>query len=138
MPHTSKMTVPLWRNLWQLYARQKPTSSFMISLKYFNMTNWSVILAYLLWLLWECLAMHTQSDTLYLQKLPVFTSMGKINFMLFWRYRKESEKSCQKSEKTNVTFVMKLLNWWIDGQTDGRTGNSDFVGNSDLERESSY
>ena len=45
---------------------------------------------------------------------------------------------CQKSEKTNVTFVMKLLNWWIDGQTDGRTGNSDFVGNSDLERESSY
>ena len=91
MPHTSKMTVPLWRNLWQLYARQKPTSSFMISLKYFNMTNWSVILAYLLWLLWEYLAMHTQSDTLYLQKLSVFTSMEKINFMLFWRYRKDMQ-----------------------------------------------
>ena len=65
--------------------------SFMISLKYFNMTNWSVILAYLLWLLWECLAIHTQSDTLYFQKLSVFTSMAKINFMLFWRYRKDMQ-----------------------------------------------
>ena len=73
------------------YMQGKNQLSFMISLKYFNMTNWSVILAYLLWLLWEYLAMHTQSDTLYLQKLSVFTSMEKINFMLFWRYRKDMQ-----------------------------------------------
>ena len=73
------------------YMQGKNQLSFMISLKYFNMTNWSVILAYLLWLLWEYLAMHTQGDTLYLQKLSVFTSMEKINFMLFWRYRKDMQ-----------------------------------------------
>ena len=39
--------------------------------------------------------------------------------------------SCQKSEKTNMPFLRKMLNWRMDGQTDGRkTDNHDFVGPS--------
>ena len=38
---------------------------------------------------------------------------------------------CQKSEKINVPFLRKMLNWQMDGQTDrGKTDNHDFVGPS--------
>ena len=30
-------------------------------------------------------------------------------------------RSCPKSEKTNMPFLWKMLNWQMDGQTDGRT-----------------
>ena len=39
-------------------------------------------------------------------------------------------QSRQKLEKTNMSFLRKMLNWRMDGQTDGRTDRHDFVGPS--------
>ena len=61
--HTPKMIVSIWRNLWCLSSGKKSTSSFTFCLRY------SIDIANLLfWVLWVCLATHTQSDTINLKK----------------------------------------------------------------------
>ena len=35
--------------------------------------------------------------------------------------------SCQKPEKSNEPFLRKILNWWMNRWTDGKTGNGDFL-----------
>ena len=52
------MIASIWRNLRHVFADKKFTSSFTFFLRYCK-----DIVNLLFWVLWECLAMHTQSDT---------------------------------------------------------------------------
>ena len=53
------MIVSVWRNPQRLFAGKKLTSSFTLFLRYCK-----DIVNLLFWVLWACLAMHTQSDTI--------------------------------------------------------------------------
>ena len=55
--HTPKMIVSIWRNLWCLSSGKKSTSSFTYCLR-----DCIDIANVLFWVLWVCLATHTQSD----------------------------------------------------------------------------
>ena len=85
-PHTSKMILSVWRNLWCLSARKKSNSSFKYSLRCCKDTA-----NLLFWALWTCLATHKQSDTINLQETFVFIYKQKINFIhsFFWRHCKD-------------------------------------------------
>ena len=65
------MIVAIWRNLWRLSVGKRPTSSFM-----FSLTCYKNVINLLFWVLWVCLATHTQIDTF------VFICRQKINFIL--------------------------------------------------------
>ena len=58
------------------YQQGKSTQTFTFSLKYCK-----DIIKLLFWVLWACLAMHTQSDTVNLRKIFVFICRLKINFI---------------------------------------------------------
>ena len=53
------MIASIWRNLQRIFAGKKLTSSFTPFLRYCK-----DIVNLLFWVLWGCLAMHTQSDTI--------------------------------------------------------------------------
>ena len=57
--HTLKMIVPICRNLWSLSVGKRSISSFKFSLRYYK-----DVVNLLFWVLWVCLATHTQNDTL--------------------------------------------------------------------------
>ena len=63
-PHTPKMIIAIWRNLWHLSVRKRSLSSFMLSLRYYK-----DIVNLLFWVLWACLAVQTQRDTITFRKL---------------------------------------------------------------------
>ena len=95
-PHTPKMTVSLWRNLWGLPAVKRSSSSFTFSLQYCK-----DIVNLLFCILWAYLAKHTQSYILSTCRKLVFIyqlvenlclSANKKSIsspMLFWRYWKD-------------------------------------------------
>ena len=53
------MLASIWRNLWLVFAGKKLTSSFTLFLRYCK-----DIVNLWFWVLWVCLAMHTQNDTI--------------------------------------------------------------------------
>ena len=65
------------------------------TLWHFPLRYYKDIVNLLFWVLWECLAKHTQSDTINLQKTFVFFCRQKINFtrIFFWRYCKDIQNS---------------------------------------------
>ena len=100
------------------------------------------------WVLWACLDTHALSDTINLQKSFVFICRQKIKFILhafldiLQRYANLQKASisafkysnylplCQKSEKTNQSFLRKMLNIQTNRHMDRQTDNSDFIGPS--------
>ena len=68
------MIVSIWRN--RLSADKKSTSSFTFSLRYCKDT-----VNLFFWVIWACLATHTQSDNKYLWKTFVLIWRQKINFI---------------------------------------------------------
>ena len=88
-PHTPKMIIAIWRNLWHLSVRKRSTSSFMLSLRYYK-----DIVNLLFWVLWACLAMQTQCDTITFRKLSFLLGGKKSTSptpMLFCRYCKDMQ-----------------------------------------------
>ena len=68
-----------------IISRQKSSSLFKFSLRYCKDIG-----NLLFWVIWVCLAMHIQSDTINLRKMFLFICKQKINSnpMLFLRYYK--------------------------------------------------
>ena len=62
---------------------------------------------------------------------PFFPNLGKNEFsrkkrLLVFKYSNYLP-SCKNPEKTNEPFLRKIPNWEMDGQTDRRIDNSDFI-----------
>ena len=74
--HTPKMIVSMWRNLWRLSIANKSASTFT-----FSLGCCKDIANLLFWVLWACLATHTQSDTTDMLKTFAFICRQKINFI---------------------------------------------------------
>ena len=88
-PHTPKMIIAIWRNLWHLSVRKRSLSSFMLSLRYYK-----DIVNLLFWVLWACLAVQTQRDTITFRKLSFLLGGKKStspNPILFCRYCKDMQ-----------------------------------------------
>ena len=71
------MVIAIWRNLWRLSVSKRSSSPFTISLRYYK-----EIVNLLFWVLWTCLAMQTQRDTMNLYKTFMFICRQKTNFTL--------------------------------------------------------
>ena len=78
-PHTPKMIITIWRNLWRLSVGKRSSLSFTFSFRYYK-----DIVNLLFWVLWACLATQTQNakNTINLHKTFLFICRQKINFSL--------------------------------------------------------
>ena len=77
--HTPKTIVSIW-NIWHLF--------WHLLIIFLELFFYCKDIVNLLWVLWTCLAMHTQSDTINLLKTFVFICRCKkstSSLMLFWR-----------------------------------------------------
>ena len=100
------MIVSLWKSLRRLSAGKKSTSSFVFTLRYCK-----DIVNLLFWVLWECLAMHTQSDTINLEKTSG-SSAGKKPTMIFWKNCKYMQSYFGYFRNAWLhTFKIIILTW---------------------------
>ena len=89
-PHTPKMIIGIWRNLWRLSVGKRTNSSSTFSLRYYK-----DYVNLLFWLLWASLTTQTQSDYYYF--CVHLQAKNQLNPpsppMLFWRYCKVMQTS---------------------------------------------
>ena len=76
-PHTPKMMVSIWRNLWCLSKSKKSSSFFPFALRYCKDTT-----NLLFWVLWECLTIsHKKSQHQSVGNFHAYLHAEKINFI---------------------------------------------------------
>ena len=101
MPLTSKKNIT-FKKPETMISQQKLTSSFISFLRYCK-----DIVNLLLQVIWPCLAMYTQTDTINLQKTFGFIWRQKINFMLFRRCCKDMQTCFRYFEHASL-YTTKL------------------------------
>ena len=76
--HTPKKILPTNEKVFCLSAGKKSTSSPMFLKEILH------IYGYLFWILWACLATHTQNDSFTSYKTSIFICIPKINFIILF------------------------------------------------------